>query len=36
LDPGSFRSRHTLLNQKSLRHFKHLQLLTWIHTSWKL
>jgi hypothetical protein len=28
LDPGSFRSRHTLLNQKSLRHFKHLQLLT--------
>jgi hypothetical protein len=36
LDPGSFRSRHTLRNQKSLRHFKRLQLLTWIHTSWKL
>jgi hypothetical protein len=28
LDPGSFRSRHTLRNQKSLRHFKHLQLVT--------
>jgi hypothetical protein len=28
LDPGSFRSRHTLRNQKSLRHFKRLQLLT--------
>jgi hypothetical protein len=36
LDPGSFRSRHTLRNKKSLRHFKRLQLLTWIHTSWKL
>jgi hypothetical protein len=36
LDPGSFRSRHTLRNQKSLWHFKRLQLLTWIHTWWKL